>query len=322
MGNFLSKNINETSYINKDCACPNPNVNNPDRDYELINGKIIFKNYKSLLDTIIDKDKCSILLTTLNSIIENGLNTFNCVCINPCKINSNDSKNTDDEYNLTPVAYLCDQLNKINNPNINLMIKFMIHYKFNNPVALFVVNRIDYNELTYTLYKKQPNITNMLLKQNESKLLNSLNIALKEGYENICQSIIDKKNNEIEPTNNFINNYVKYCNLYKMYDLYIQLTAMLLLDPIIIKEYNSIDVTILYCTVRYSHIYCNYETLILLIKNFKYNIKTLNELYECISTDNMTKSILRSYVGFIYKQKLIHKLDDSLGMSLVIDKTF
>lgn len=317
MGNFLSRidyrifgdNLGDESIINM--------------EYKLIDDKIFFNNSKSLLTTVMDKDKCAILINTLNDIIKSGSHTFDHIQFNPYHVDY-----VNNSYNLTPVAYLCNQLDRINNSNIQLMVKFMIYNNFNSPKTIFTIDGNNYNELMYSIYIKKPHVTKMLLAQNKSKLLDTFNIALKGGNEDICKLIIDKdtliENNimyyrgnilegqnsqKIEPTHRFINNYIKYCSLHNMQDLYLQITTILL-DPILIQLCNSTEINILNVTVYYSQIYNNYNMFISLIINFKYSVRALNKVYEAVSTNNVIKKILRIHIGSIFRKKLISKLDE------------
>ncbi|AYV75886.1 MAG: hypothetical protein Terrestrivirus3_155 [Terrestrivirus sp.] len=311
MGNFLGKNENR---ICRD----NINIRHiTNAEYKLIDNKLFFTTNQDLLSTVTDKNKCGNLINILNHITKSKSDcsdSFGYVQFDPNKINC-----------LTPVAYLCCQLNDENNSinqNIKLIIKFMIYNNFNNPKKIFVVDGTHYNELTYSLYMNKPNVTKMLLIQNESELLDTFDIALKEGYEDICQSVINgmttTNNNicekphfqEIEPTQRFMNNYIKYCCLHNMQDLYIYITIVLL-TPTSIQIHNPIKTNILNITAHYARIYNNYTIFISLILNFEFDVKTLYNLYENIPTNKVIKKILTLHMGNIYRQKLINKLDDS-----------
>jgi len=306
MGNFLGKNENR---ICRDDINIGQITN---AEYKLIDNKLFFATSQDLLSTVIDKNKCGNLINILNSIIKSKTDDselFECVQFDLYKFNYLNNLNNSND--LTPVAYLCSRLDKIYNSNIKLMIKFMIYNNLNSPKKMFVVNGIDHNELTYSLYMNKPNITKMLLIQNESKLLDTFVIALKEGYEEICRLVISENQNVgIEPTQRFINNYIEYCCLHNMQDLYVYIT-IILLAPTLIQIHDSIKTNILNITVHYSHIYNNYNIFVSLILNFEYNIRTLYNLHENISTNKIIKKILTLHMGNIYRQKLIDKLDNS-----------
>lgn len=309
MGNFLGKNENG---ICRDNINIGQIVNT---EYKFIDNKLFFATSQDLLSTVIDKNKCGNLINILNHIIKStsdDSDLFGHVQFDQNKINY-----------MTPIAYLCYQLNDENNStnqNIKLIIKFMIYNNFNNPKKIFVVNGAQYNELTYSLYMKKLNVTKMLLIQNKSELLDTFDIALKEGYEDICQSVINgitiTNNNvceklhfqEIEPTQRFINNYIKYCCLHDMKNLYMYITTTLI--SISIQIHDPIKINILNITAHYARIHNNYNIFISLILNFEYNVKALYNLYEQISTNKVIKKILILHMGNIYRQKLISKLDD------------